>query len=144
LEVSDHDSFPDCYTVLRSDRSSANKKRGGGVFIALSSRVRSCKGRYDLESCDECVWLEIPTFNCLNLLIGNHFFPPNTKPEIIVNRLDTYNFRVNKFGDFNSPGLSWPNSHYYSKLREMGPTPPRVFLTLARALILSAAAIYLI
>jgi hypothetical protein len=56
-----------------------------GIFIALSSRVRSCKGRHDLESCDECVWVEIPTPNCLNLLIGNHYFPPNIKLEITAN-----------------------------------------------------------
>jgi hypothetical protein len=31
------------------------------------------------------VWVEIPTFDGLNLLIENHYFPPNTKPEIIAN-----------------------------------------------------------
>ena len=33
----DHNLFPDSYTVLRSDRVSANKTRGGGVLTALSS-----------------------------------------------------------------------------------------------------------
>jgi hypothetical protein len=62
----------------------------------------------------------------LNLLIGNHYFPPDTKPQIIANyfrflenKLDTHNFRVIIVGDFNTPGFDWkfgltlPNSHYY-------------------------------
>jgi hypothetical protein len=80
-----HNLFPDCYTVLRSDRASVNKTRGGGVLIALSSRVRSYKRRYDLEYCDERVRVEIPTLDGFNLLIGNHYFPPDAKPENIAN-----------------------------------------------------------
>jgi hypothetical protein len=68
----DHNLFPDCYIVFCSDRASINKTRAGGVLIALSSRVRSCKRRHDLESCDECVLVEIPTSDHLNLLIENH------------------------------------------------------------------------
>jgi hypothetical protein len=152
----DHNLFPDHYTVFRCDRVSTNKTRGGGVLIALSANVRSCKRRYDLEFYEECVWAEIPTFNGFNLLIGNHYFPPDTKPEIIANyflfvetKLDSQNFRVIMIGDFNTPGFDWesglslPNSHYYSKLRAMRFTPPCVFLTLASALILSAALIYM-
>jgi hypothetical protein len=52
----DHNLFRDSYTGFRSDRASVNNARGGGVLIALSSRVRACKRKYDLESCDECVW----------------------------------------------------------------------------------------
>jgi hypothetical protein len=54
------------------------------VLIALSPRVRSCKRRCDLESFNECVWVEIPTYDGLNLLIGNHYFPPDTKPEVFL------------------------------------------------------------
>jgi hypothetical protein len=72
------------YTVFRSDRASVNKTCGGGVLIALSSGVRSYKRRYDLEFYDECVCVEIPTSDGLNLLIGNYYFPPDTKPENIV------------------------------------------------------------
>jgi hypothetical protein len=125
-----HSLFPDCYTVFRSDRASVNKTRGGGVLIALSSRVRPYKRRYDLEFYDECVWVEIPTLDRLNLLIGNHYFPLDTKPENIVsyfrfleNILDTHYFHVIMVGDFNVPGFDWksglslPNSHYYSELK---------------------------
>jgi hypothetical protein len=71
----DHNICPDCYTVFRSDRVSLNKTYGGGVLIALFSRVRSYKGRYNLESCVECIWVEIATSDGLNLLFGNHYFP---------------------------------------------------------------------
>jgi hypothetical protein len=125
-----HNLFPDWYTVFRSDRASVNTTRGGEVLIALSSRVRSYKRRYDLEFYDECVWVEIPTLDSLNLLIGNHYFPPDTKPGNIVsyfrfleNNLDTHNFRViygwgfqRSWFDWKS-GLSLPNSHYYSELK---------------------------
>jgi hypothetical protein len=80
----DHNLFPDCCTVFRFDRASVNKTHGGGVLIALSSTVRSYKCRYDLEYCDECVWVEISTLDGLNLLIGNHYFPPDSKPENIA------------------------------------------------------------
>jgi hypothetical protein len=72
----DHNLFPDGYTVLRSDRVCTYKTRGGGVLIALSPKVRSYKRRCDLEFLDECVWVEIPTYDGINLLIGNHYFPP--------------------------------------------------------------------
>jgi hypothetical protein len=64
------------------------------------------------------------------LLIGNHYFPPDTKPEVIINyfrslenKLGTPNFRVTMVGDFNKPGFDWSHSqsllgcHYYSKLK---------------------------
>jgi hypothetical protein len=65
-------------------RVCTNNTRGGGVLTALFPRVRSCKSRCDLESFDECVRVEIPTYDGLNLLIGNHYFPPDTKPEVIT------------------------------------------------------------
>jgi hypothetical protein len=68
----DHNLFHESYMVFRSDWVSANKKRGGGVLTALSSRIRSFKRRYDLEFYDECVWIENPTLDSINLLIGNH------------------------------------------------------------------------
>jgi hypothetical protein len=64
------------------------------------------------------------------LLIGNHYFPPDAKPENIFkylrfleNYLDTYNFRVIMVGDINAPGFDWksdlslPNSYYCPKLK---------------------------
>jgi hypothetical protein len=98
--------------------------------MALSSRIRSLERRYDLESYDECVWIEISTLDTINLLIGNHYFSPDAKPEVLNNyfhfleeKLDTINFRIVMVGDFNVPGFDWshglsvPDWHYYYKLR---------------------------
>jgi hypothetical protein len=70
--------------VFSSDRAAVNKTRGSGVLIALSSRVRSFKSRYDLESCDECVWVEITTSNGLNLLTGNPYFLPTLNLKLLL------------------------------------------------------------
>ncbi|PNF41595.1 hypothetical protein B7P43_G11563 [Cryptotermes secundus] len=64
------------------------------------------------------------------MLIGYHYFSPDTKPEVITgyfqqleNILDTNNTRVILLGDFNAPGFNWENEtpisscHYYSKLK---------------------------
>jgi hypothetical protein len=125
-----HNLFPDSYTVFRPDRNSVKKTRGGGVLIALSFGGRSFKRKNDLELCEECAWVEFPTLDGFNLLIGNHYFSPDAKPERIVSyfrfledKLDTHNFRVIIVGDFNAPGFDWkrglslPNSHYYCKLK---------------------------
>jgi hypothetical protein len=52
--LNDH-NLSHCYTLFRSDRASANKTRGRGVLIFLSSRVGFCKRMYDTESCKERV-----------------------------------------------------------------------------------------
>jgi hypothetical protein len=91
--------------VFRSDRTAVNRTCGGGVLIALYSRVRSCKGRYVLKSCDECVWVEIPTFCDLILLIGNHYFPPGTKLQITANY---FRFLEKTFDWLYSPCGPWP------------------------------------
>jgi hypothetical protein len=76
------------------------------------------------------VWVGIPTADGKSILIGNRYFPPDTKPEVITdyfrhleNTLDTNNIRVILLGDFNAPGFNWdsgtplPKCHYYSKLK---------------------------
>jgi hypothetical protein len=119
-------------------------KHGGGELIVLSSRVRSCKRRYDLESCDEWVWVEIPS----NLLIGNHF-PPDTKPEIIAsyfrcleNKMDSHNFRVIVLVSTGNVVCLCLIPIITLSLSEMQLTPPLVFFTLASTLILSTAIIF--
>jgi hypothetical protein len=46
--------------------------RGGGVLTAVHQSLSGCKRRYDLELTSECVWIEIPLPDGLNLLVGNH------------------------------------------------------------------------
>jgi hypothetical protein len=72
----------------------------------------------------------IITHNDLNLRIGNHYFSPDLKPDIICEyfshlekKLDTTNYRVILLGDLNVPGFDWEsglpseNCQFYSKLR---------------------------
>jgi hypothetical protein len=80
----DHNLFPNKYTVYWSDRPYINKARGGGVSTAITASLGSCSHRYDLELCSECVWVKIPTADGINMLIGNHYFSPDTKPEVIT------------------------------------------------------------
>jgi hypothetical protein len=105
-------------------------KRGGGVLMAVFPKFNACKRRHNLQFFDKCVWVEFPTHNGPNLLIGNHYFLPDLKPAIICkyfshseNNLDTTNYRVILLGDFNVPGFDWEsglpreNCQFYSKLR---------------------------
>jgi hypothetical protein len=107
-----------------------NKSRCGGVLTAITASLGSCSRRYDLELCSECVWVEIPSADGISMLIGNRYFPPDTKPEVITdyfhhleNTLDTNNTRVILLGDFNVPGFNLgrgtllPKCHYYYKLK---------------------------
>jgi hypothetical protein len=84
---------------------------------------------YDLITY-ECVWIEIPIPGGFNLLVSNHYFPPNMDNKVIENYFNSFqnkpnaqSFRVVLFGDFNVPGYDWvsglphANTHYYTKLR---------------------------
>ena len=51
----DHNLFRDNFYIFLSDRVSSSKSRGGSVLIAVSSKPRACKRRYDLQFYDECV-----------------------------------------------------------------------------------------
>jgi hypothetical protein len=84
--------------------------RGGGVLTAVHQSISGCKRRYDLELTSECVWIEIPLPDGFNLLVGNHYFSPNTDIRVIENyfnslkiKLNPQNFRVVLLGDFKCP-----------------------------------------
>jgi hypothetical protein len=78
----------------------------------------------------ECVWVEIPTAYGIGMLIGNHYFSPEDKPEIITayfhhleNILDTNNTCVILLGGINAPGFNLEigtlllKRHYYANLK---------------------------
>jgi exonuclease III len=109
----DHNLFPNRYTAYRYDQQHTNKARGGGLLTAITASLGSCSRRYDLELCSECVRVEIPTADDINMLSGNHYFSSDTKPEVIIgyfrhleNNLDTNNTSVVLLGDFNAPGFN--------------------------------------
>jgi hypothetical protein len=77
--------FPELYAVYRSDRDCHTKSRGGGALIAISEADFGVKRRLDLEFFQECVWVEITLTDGRNLLIGNHYFTPDVKADIIKN-----------------------------------------------------------
>jgi hypothetical protein len=66
-----------------------------------------------------------------NLLIGNHYFSPDVKVDVIKNYLhflenilNAITYCVLELGDFNVPISDWnyvspsPNYHYYNKLKD--------------------------
>jgi hypothetical protein len=76
--------FPEIYTIHCSDRDRHTKLRGGKALIAISEAVFGAKRRSDLEYFQECVWVEITVTDGRNLLIGNHYFAPDTKVDIVA------------------------------------------------------------
>jgi hypothetical protein len=100
------------------------------VLTAVSKLFRGVKRRYDLETADEFVWVEIPVHDNYSLLIGNHYFPPDCDVKIIEDylnylehNLSTHLHRVIILDDFNVLKYDWindtplPNRHYYSKIK---------------------------
>jgi hypothetical protein len=90
----------------------------------------SCSRRQDLELYSECAGVEIPTVDSIDALVGNDYFSPDTKQEVITdyfrqleNTLDTNNFGIILLWDFNTLGFNWERGpllhkcHYYSKLK---------------------------
>jgi hypothetical protein len=85
----DHNVIPDCYTVFLSERVSIDKTRGDGTLLC-PLRVPYCKRSLYFDSCDKYMWVEIPTFDGLNLLIGNYYLVADAKPEVITNYFLVY------------------------------------------------------
>lgn len=75
--ISSAEIFSSNYSVFRKDRdySSRGCRFGGGVLIATSSAFQAHR-RYDLETYDECVWLQMECGNGQSLLVGNYYFQP--------------------------------------------------------------------
>jgi hypothetical protein len=86
--------------------------------------------RYDLELCSDYVCVKIPIVDGINILVGNNYFSPGTKPKINTGYFkllesipDTSNFRFILLGDCNVPRFNWeswsllPKCHYFFKLK---------------------------
>jgi hypothetical protein len=78
----DHNLLPSTYNFYLCDWLYNSKARDDGVLTVISTRLGSCKRRYDLLLYSEYVWVEIPKHDGI-WLIGNHYFSPETKPEAI-------------------------------------------------------------
>jgi hypothetical protein len=60
MMYSNYKQFPDSFTIFHSGRVSSTKSRGGGVLIAIWSRVPTFKRRYDLQLYEECFGSKFP------------------------------------------------------------------------------------
>jgi hypothetical protein len=60
---------------------------GGGVVIAVSNLLQSVMQIHDLEATKERVWIEMPVSDNFNLLLGNHYFVPDSNFTDIDNYL---------------------------------------------------------
>lgn len=68
------------YAIFRRDRDKllSNKKDGGGVMIAVSSKFPA-KRREDLESNLEIIWVELKLDNSRKAFFGTVYLPPYSK-----------------------------------------------------------------
>lgn len=109
----DHKLFPDSFTIFLPNRASSTKSRGTAVLIAVSSRVRTFKNKYELRFYDKCVWLEISTqVDAVYLLVIA--IPPDTKLAVISEyfctlekNLSTKNHSALLIGDLNFSNFDW-------------------------------------
>jgi hypothetical protein len=100
------------------------------VLVAVSKSFRGVKRRYDQETINECVWVEITVADNNNLLIGNHYFAPDCDVKIIENylnlleqNLNAHQYRVIILSDFNVHNYNWlngtplSNCYFYNKTK---------------------------
>lgn len=90
-------------------RASSTKSRGTGVLIAVSSRVRTFKRKYELRSYDECVWLEISNQVAVVYLLVITILP-DTKLAVISEYFCTLEKNLDSvllIGDFNASNFDW-------------------------------------
>lgn len=111
--------FGALYTVFRTDRSNENsrKSRGGGVLIAVSSKLNSYVDPAPISRALEQLWIVVKNLNHA-ISIGVIYLPPDRKYDTVlisehVNSLGSVSARLNPdtpallFGDYNQSTLLW-------------------------------------
>jgi hypothetical protein len=96
--------------------------------MAVYFRIRACKHRHDLRFYEQRVWVEIPIQNDNRLPTGNHYFPPDSKLDVITKyfcSLEKHSSSKNHcdslIEDFSVRNTDWqgefcvPNSYFQSK-----------------------------
>ena len=121
---------PDTYPVYRTYRMSVETTGGRSTWNAVSDSVSGAPRTTVTELAEECVWVEIPSSDGLNLLIGNEYFAPDTTADTLKRlfwlhtaHINTHNSRVLLLGDLNVTSFHWELgrlspavSHYCIKL----------------------------
>ncbi|XP_068692770.1 uncharacterized protein [Montipora foliosa] len=110
-DFSDSELQLDGYNIFRSERAN---RRGGGVLLAINSRL-SCNRRYDLEiEGVEMLVCEIHTSGSRCLIFSVSYRPPNAD-EVFLDGFRTFLHKFNGIGisdliiagDFNFPHIDW-------------------------------------
>ncbi|XP_053686389.1 uncharacterized protein LOC128735932 [Sabethes cyaneus] len=117
--------FGNAYNVYRCDRSRINstKTRGGGVLIAVSSRLTSYVDPTPVSDTIEQLWVIITT-PTRKVSVGVMYLPPYRRTDAnaiddhvnsigsIMSRLQPNDLSL-LLGDYNQPGLRWtrPNNN---------------------------------
>ena len=109
--------FNSDYNIFRRDRNSSTstKKDGGGVLLAVNSRLASLR-RCDLETNMEILWVEIRVDVSRSVFLGTVYLPPNSDLSVVSN----FDASVDKvraeakskdsiiiLGDFNMSDAVW-------------------------------------
>lgn len=113
--------FGDLYTVYRKDRNAeiTGKKRGGGVIVAVSNRLKSVDVTLPAHDQLEQLWVRVSTASN-DVCIGVIYIPPEyaTDPHYIEQHIECASHVAGSLGlhdshlilgDYNQPGLVWKN-----------------------------------
>ena len=111
--------FGSLYTVFRTDRSQLNsrKSRGGGVLIAVSTKLTSYIDSAPISSLVEQLWIVVEIQHC-TISVGVIYLPPDRKNDCSVVNAHVESFGLVSsrlgprspallFGDYNQSGLQW-------------------------------------
>lgn len=105
------------YTLYRQDRNykEVNKKRGGGVLVAVLNKYESKQLFNNNNSAIECLWIKI-NLRYESLIVSVVYFPPNSKMDIYayywesMEKLETItNSNIVIMGDFNLYEVNGPD-----------------------------------
>lgn len=111
--------FGDKYTVFRNDRNQINsaKSRGGGVLIAVSTRLSCSIDPSPICETLEQLWIRIKTPE-RNIIVGVLYLPPNRKSNcmdieahvrsigLVASTLKSADIFL-QFDDYNQSGIVW-------------------------------------
>ena len=111
--------FGNRYAVFRNDRSplSSQKKRGGGVLIAVSAKLNSHIDPAPIHNTLEQLWVIVETPRN-SVSVGVVYLPPDRKSDTLlvqqhIDSIESVLSRVNQytqallFGDYNQSSLRW-------------------------------------
>ena len=112
-DIKNSEIFPNSYTVYRKDRSSAVKKKGGGVFILAKKKFIT--SLVDLRTECELIFIELKLHDQQNMKIGCMYRPQWTNDDLMddlvasVKTVEKGKGNMWLGGDFNLPLTDWEN-----------------------------------